>query len=129
LLLDSEPPAELGPRDAKRALARAIVERFHGASAALAAQEAFDRVHVRRELPDEIAEVAWARGDGLVHLPALLARAFGVSTSEARRALGQGGVRLDGAPVVAGRLDLPADELDGRVIQMGKRRFARIRIA
>jgi len=128
LLLDAERPADLAPRDAKRALARELVERYHGVSAAVAAQEAFDRVHIRHELPDDVPLVEFERGDGLIHLPALLVRAFGGTTSEARRALAQGGVKLDGEPIAAEPLDLPADELDGRVLQLGKRRFARVRL-
>ncbi|MGA2012262.1 MAG: tyrosine--tRNA ligase [Solirubrobacteraceae bacterium] len=128
LLLDRPPDPGLGPRDAKRALARALVARFHGAGAVGPAEEAFDRVHVRHERPAEIDVVQWPTGDGSVHLPALLASAFGVSTSEARRQLGQGAVRLDGEPPAAGTLDLPAADLDGRVLQLGKRRFARIAI-
>ena len=104
------------------------MERFHDAGAATAAQEQFDRVHIRHERPEEIDVVAWAADGDVIHMPALLARAFGVSTSEARRALAQGAVRLDGQPVAAGVLDLPAAELDGRVLQLGKRRFARVEI-
>jgi tyrosyl-tRNA synthetase len=130
LLLGREAPADLGPRDAKRALARAIVERFHDAAAAAGAEEAFDRVHIRHEVPEDVVVVRWTgNGSATVHLPALLAQAFSISTSEARRGLQQGAVRLDGAPVAAGILDLPADDLDGRVLQMGKRRFARVEIA
>jgi tyrosyl-tRNA synthetase len=128
LLLDLEPPAELSPRDAKRALARALVARFHGEEAAQEAEWAFDRVHVSREAPSDMPTVDGEATDGKVHLPALLADAFGISTSEARRALGQGGVRLDGEPVADGTLDLPADELGGKVLQLGKRRFARVRV-
>lgn len=131
LLIGAEPDPGSNARDAKRALARQLVARFHGAEAAAAAEDAFDRVHVRRELPDDIPEVPFTGADdsGAVHLPALLAAAFGVSTSEARRSLRQGGVRLDGAPLPPGTLDLPADAVDGRVLQLGKRRFARVRIA
>jgi tyrosyl-tRNA synthetase len=129
LLTGGDPPAELGPRDAKRALARTLVARFHGGEpAAEAAEAAFDRVHVRHELPDDVPEVEFERGSGDIHLPALLARAFGVSTSEARRALSQGGVKLDGSGLDPETIDLAADALDGRVIQLGKRRFARVRI-
>ena len=128
LLLGRELPSELGPRDAKRALARALVERFHGAAAAQAAEAAFDRVHVRHELPADVRDVHFAATGGLVHIPALLAAAFGVSTSEARRSLGQSGVRLDGEALPADALDLPAASLQGRVLQLGKRRFARILI-
>jgi tyrosyl-tRNA synthetase len=129
LLLGSEPPGELGPRDAKRALARALVGRFHTEEAAQAAEEAFDRVHVRHELPTVLPEVAWETANGTVHLPALLAKAFGVSTSEARRGLSHGGVKLDGAPVAAGALDVPVEAVHGKVVQFGKRRFARVRVS
>ena len=129
LVLGTVPDPALDARDAKRALARGIVARFHDAEAAAAAQERFDRVHVRRELPDEVPEIAFvAAADGRVHLPALLAAAFGVSTSEARRGLGQGAVRIDGEPIGEGVLDLAAGEVDARVLQLGKRRFARVRL-
>ncbi len=129
LLLGSEPPAELGPRDAKRALARALVSRFHGDAAADGAEAEFDRVHIRREPPEDMATVVWRSDGGDVHLPALLASAFGISSSEARRALAQGGVKLDGEPVGGGVLDLPAEAVDGKILQLGKRRFARIQVA
>jgi tyrosyl-tRNA synthetase len=129
LLLGTEPPADLGPRDAKRALARAIVDRFRGPGAGAAAEAAFDQVHVRRGVPDDVPEVRWAaEGTKGVHLPALLAKAFGISTSEARRNLAGGGVKLDGEPVANGSLDVAAAEVDGKVLQLGKRRFARVRV-
>ena len=128
LLLGTEPPPELGPRDAKRALARALVARFHGAAAAHEAEREFDRVHIERQAPEEMATVTWPAEQPDVHLPALLATAFGISTSEARRALAQGGVKLDGQPVGDGALDVPAVDVDGKVLQLGKRRFARVRV-
>jgi tyrosyl-tRNA synthetase len=128
LLLGREPPAGEAPRDAKRALARALVTRFHSSAAAESAEAAFDRIHVRHEAPEDMPEVEFAASDGTVHLPALLAAAFGVSTSEARRNLAAGGVRLDGEPLAGGLLDLPAAEVDGRVVQLGKRRFVRVRV-
>jgi tyrosyl-tRNA synthetase len=128
LLLGSGPPPELGPRDAKRALARALVERFHGPDAARAAEEDFDRRHVRHELPEDVPILEWPGDEPSVHLPALLARAFGISTSEARRAMAHGGVRLDGEPLANGSLDVAAVEVDGKVLQLGKRRFVRVRV-
>ena len=125
LLLGAAPDRDLSARNAKRALARALVERFHNAAAAVAAEQAFDQVHVRRELPDDVPEVAFEADNGVVHLPLLVSRAFGVSTSEARRSLAQGGVRLDGVQVHDGTLDVEPADVDGKVLQLGKRRFAR----
>jgi tyrosyl-tRNA synthetase len=127
LLLGEPQPSGTPPRDAKRALARALVARFHDAGAAEEAERAFDRVHREHRAPEQMPEVTLsANGDALVHLPALLADAFGVSTSEARRALQQGGVKLDGEALASDRLDRTREELEGRVLQLGKRRFARL---
>ena len=129
LLLGRAVPDDLSPRDAKRALARALVERFHGADAAKSAEEAFDRVHVQHEIPEDVPDVRFVAAEDVVHIPALLAQAFGVSTSEARRSLAQGGVRLDGEAVPGDALDVLADAVAGRVLQLGKRRFARVLIS
>ncbi len=129
LLLGTQPDPALGPRDAKRALARALVERFYDAGAAQAAEATFDRLHIRHELPEDVPVVRWSlNGSATVHLPALLAQAFAISTSEARRGLVQGAVRIDGEPVAGEALDVPAADVDGRVLQLGKRRFARVEI-
>jgi tyrosyl-tRNA synthetase len=125
LLLDEAPQAD--PREAKRHMAYALTARYHGEDAADAARDRFDTLHVRRELPDEIEEFAFSADNGEVHIPALLADAFGLSRSEGRRLLAQGGVKLDGAELDESRLDVPADELDGVVLQVGKRRFKRLR--
>jgi tyrosyl-tRNA synthetase len=129
LLLGEEEPGG-HPAEAKRALARRIVERFHGDEAAKAAEAHFDTVHVSHEVPEDIPEVSLSGAEGVdggqVHLPALIAGAFDISTSEARRLLTQGAVRLDGEPLDGQRLDLPAAELSGKVLQVGKRRFLRL---
>jgi tyrosyl-tRNA synthetase len=129
LLLDEPPDPSLSARDAKRGLAFAICVRYHGEEAAEAAQERFDTLHVRRELPDEIEEFAFRADSGPVHLPALISDAFGLSRSEGRRLLAQGGVKLDGDALDASRMDVPAEDLDGVVLQVGKRRFKRLRLA
>jgi tyrosyl-tRNA synthetase len=128
LLLGTDPHADLGPRDAKRALAAALVAQFWGEEAALEAEREFDRVHVAHELPEDIPFVDWPASNPEVHLPALLQSAFGISTSEARRALEQGGVRLDGQRIANGSVDVPIDQVAGKVLQLGKRRFARVRV-
>jgi tyrosyl-tRNA synthetase len=127
LLLGEPLPAGESPRDAKRALARALVERFHGADAAAAAEGSFDRVFLEGGLPEEVPDVTHASG-ATVHLPALLAEAFGGSTSEARRLIAQGGVKLDGEALDSSSLDVPAEQVNGKVLQAGKRRFARVRV-
>ena len=128
LLLGADPPVEIGPRDAKRALARAIVDRFHGSGAGAAAEEEFDRVHVQRAAPAEMPTVEWPADGAQVHLPALIAAAFEISSSEARRSIAQGGVRIDGEQLENGALDVDAGQIDGKVLQLGKRRFARVRV-
>ncbi len=132
LVLGIEPDGSLEPNRAKRALARGIVERFHGSSAAAAAEEHFDRIFVRHQAPEEVEEAEISSSEisssGEVHLPALLASHFGISRSEGRRLIAQGGVRIDGEIVDPQRLEIPASELDGRVVQAGKRRYKRFRV-
>ena len=123
LVLEQDLPAT-EPMEAKLALARAIVARSHGEAAAGEAEAHFTRVVREGQAPDEVAEASLPDGDP-VHLPAALATAFGLSTSEARRLIAQGGVKLDGA-VVTG-LDVPRADLRDSTVQAGKRRFARFR--
>ena len=130
LLLGGEQP-QGPPNEAKRELGRRIVDRFHGEGAGTAAEEHFNRVFVQRAAPEEMPDVDLggyrADGNGLVHLPRLIAGAFGLSSSEGRRLIQQGGVKLDGEPIPAEPLDLEVGSLDGRVLQVGKRRFCRLR--
>jgi len=111
------------PMEAKLELARFIVGRAWGEDGVRAAEEHFTRVVRHGEAPDEVPEHPLPAGDP-VHLPALLADAFGLSTSEARRLIAQHGVKLDGE--VVGDLDLPRGRLAGQVLQAGKRRFVRL---
>jgi tyrosyl-tRNA synthetase len=122
MTLDREPP-DGDPMESKLALARGIVERYHSTDAARAAEEHFTRVVRKHEVPEDVREHALPDGDP-VHLPALLADAFGLSTSEGRRLIAQGGVKLDGDAVA--ELDVPRDRLSGAVLQAGKRRFVRL---
>jgi tyrosyl-tRNA synthetase len=122
-LVAERPVPEGEPMQAKLALARFIVARSHGEAAAQAAAEDFKRFVQDRELPQDVPEHALPSGDP-VHLPALLADAFGLSTSQARRLIAQGGVKLDGDAV--GELDLPRERLAGSVLQAGKRSFVRL---
>ena len=113
--------------ESKRAMARALCARFHGDEAAAVAEAHFDRLHVEREAPDEVEDFAFS--DDPVHLPGVLSDAFGISRSEGRRLIAQGGVKLDGEPLSDGQLDIPAEHVDGALLQVGKRRFKRLRRA
>ncbi len=125
LLAIERPPEGTSPRDAKAALASALVDRFHGAGSGADAATQFVSQFAEHELPDEIDRFDCVAADGMVHMPSAIAEAFGISRSEARRLLGQGGVKLDGEPLPAEQLDLPAERLDGAVVQIGRRRFKR----
>lgn len=126
LLLGEELDPDRKPMDAKEELARRICDRFAGPGAGAEGQAHFDRVHRERSVPEDIPEVTIGHGDP-VHLPALLRDAFGISGSEARRMLGQGAVKLEGERLDAELIDVPKADLEGRVLQLGKRRFARLR--
>ena len=111
------------PMEWKLELARSVTERWHPDGGAEAGEAHFTRVVREGGAPAEVPEHALPDGDP-VHLPAVISAAFGLSTSEARRMIAQGGVKLDGEPV--SELDLPRADLAGTLLQAGKRRFARL---
>ena len=126
------------PNEAKRRLAREVVDLYHGSGAGTAAEERFDRVHRKHELPEEVPgrtvpRSVFGRNEGevrVVYVPALL-EAMGLvgSRSEARRLQAQGGVRMNGEPVATEDIQVhgpPPGELAGSIWQVGRRRFARL---
>jgi tyrosyl-tRNA synthetase len=122
LIWEREPPAG-DPLEAKLALARFIVGRSWGEDAARAAEDHFTRVVREGQAPEEVPEEPLPEGDPL-HLPALLVEQLGLgSTSEARRLIAQGAVKVDGE--VVSEVDLPRARLAGALVQAGKRRFVR----
>ncbi len=133
LLLHREPPAGAGEgataaRDAKRALAHEIVSWLHSPADAALAAAAFERVVVGKQAPEQIEEFAVGAGGGNVHLPAVIAEAFGISRSEARRLIDQGAVTLGEQPLGEGEHDVAAQRADGQVLRVGRRRFRRLRV-
>ena len=123
-LVAERPVPDGDPMQAKLALARFIVARSHGEEAARRAEEHFTRVVREGRAPDEIPE-APLPDDDPVHLPKLLADTGLVgSTSEARRLIAQGGLRIDDEVVT--ELDVARERLDHAVLQAGKRRFLRL---
>ncbi len=118
---------ELSPRDAKRALARELVTWLYSQQDAEAAERHFDVVFVQRGVPDEVQEAGFECVEGMLHLPALIARELGMSRSEARRVIDQGGVMLGEDQLQAGQHDVPCEQADGRILKVGRRRFRRLR--
>lgn len=128
LVLRREFDSEADPNEAKRELGRSVVARFHGESAAEQAESRFNEIHVSGGIPADIEQHSlepFVDENQQVHLPGLVAGLFDVSTSEARRLIEQGGVKLDGETLSpdAG-FDMSAVELSDRTLQVGKRRFA-----
>jgi tyrosyl-tRNA synthetase len=122
-------PGQLQPRDAKRALARKIVASLYSQAQARQAEQEFDRVHIEHAAPETVSDARVRVGeDGMVHLPEAMAEAFGISRSEARRLIDQGGVTLGGAVLGKGEHDVAAARADGEVLKVGKRRFRRLRV-
>ena len=124
-LLIGDLPTLDDPMEWKLELARRIVERWHGSEAAATAEAHFTRVVRRHEAPEATEEAALPAGDPL-HLPALLVDFLGLgSTSDARRMVAQGGVKLNGE--VIRDLDVSRARLEGALVQAGKRRFVSFR--
>ncbi|HWI45702.1 MAG TPA: tyrosine--tRNA ligase [Rubrobacter sp.] len=124
LLLD-RPMPEGEPVEQKRELARSLVSTFHGESAAADAEQLFDAV-VRREVPDN-APVVQLPDDEEIWIVDLITRAgFASTNGEARRFIKGGAVRVGGRVVRDEGLSLSSRELEGQVLQVGKRRYARL---
>jgi len=130
---DALADGSLKPVDAKRLLARTVVDLYHGEGAGDAAQAEFDRVFRDHAAPEQLPELAIPAAelrDGRVRLSRLLALAFPTavpSNKEGRRKIVQGGVRLDGEVVGDPDLEVTPAEVDGKTLQMGKRNWARLR--
>ena len=117
----------LHPGQTKRRLGREIVRLYHGEQAARTAEERFDVQFKQREVPADIPEFDLGDAEAWF-LPSLLRAADLVSsTSEARRMVRDGAVRLDGQTLGDPTAELPRNALAGKVLQVGKRRFARLR--
>lgn len=115
----------MNPRDAKRRLGRELVAMYHSSAAAAAAEEEFDRIFVKKDLPDQIDEHAYGvRGQRVSVLQMLVETKLATSRSDARRLVDQGGVTIDGVrvPDSAETITLSSPF----VVKVGKRRFLRI---
>jgi len=120
------------PNEVKRRLSREIVGLYHGPGAGEAAEDGFVRVHRQHQAPRDVPIAVLPQSairNGLVWLPRLLVETgLAASNAEARRAVQQGGVKLDGEPLEDPDAELEAAALSGKVLQVGRRRFAQIRL-
>jgi tyrosyl-tRNA synthetase len=121
---------ELHPNIIKRQLAANIVTAYYGADAAVDAEETFDRLFKQHAAPEDISEhtLTTAPGDdGRIYVPAVLVElSFATSAGEARRLIDGGGVKIDGEALAKGEYHLEPSQLAGVIVQVGKRKFARV---
>ena len=129
-LLSEAAAGTANPKDVKKRLAREIIAIYHGAAAAVAADEEWTRVHSEREIPTEMPEVALAPDvarDGKVWACKLLtATGMAKSNGDARRLIGQGGVSLNGEKITNPDAELALKDLDNAVLRVGPKRFVRL---
>lgn len=118
------------PNKTKRALARNIVAAYHGQEAAQEAEQAFDRQFKKHEIPEDIPEYAadlTVNDRGKVYLARVIHEAgMASSAGEARRLIDGGGVKINGQAVPAKEYNIEPEKLKGAVLQVGKRKFARL---
>ncbi len=124
LLLDRDAP-QAPPVEQKRELARSLVRSFYDEEAVADAEKTFDSV-VRREVPEDAPEVALPEGDEVWIVDLITLAGFAATNGEARRFIRGSAVRLGGSVVSNEKLSLPVAELDGKVLQVGKRRYVRL---
>lgn len=117
------------PMDVKKELARTLVQEFHSREAAAAAEQEFTRVFSSRNLPTDIPEIrVEVEGEAPLLAKVICEAGLAASNSEARRLMKQGGVRVEGDVERDPKAAWGADAGEARLVQVGKRKFARIRV-
>ena len=120
---------DLPPVEAKRLLARTVVDLYHGDGAGQNAQDEFDRVFKDRGTPSEIPICEVSETLFPVRLARLLSECSLVeSNREGKRKIEQGGVRIEGTKVTDADIEVTAKDMDGKTLQVGKRAWARISV-
>jgi len=121
---------EINPRDAKERLAIEIVTRYHGEKEARAAASEFKRIFRERKIPSEVPVYYLDLGDRQgrrVWIVDLLVRVnFAATRSEARRLIAEGGISVDGELVEDVNMEIDPEELKGKIIQKGRRKFVKV---
>jgi tyrosyl-tRNA synthetase len=114
----------VNPRNIKRNLAKKLVSMYHGEKDAIEAEEEFDRIFIKKEVPDDIPEFKWDSEPRIGVLDLLTATNLASSKAEARRLIQQGGVSVDGIKV--DDINTVVDIQDSSIIKVGKRKFIKI---
>ncbi len=128
LIKQSLDDSKTNPRDLKRRLARELVSLYHSEEAAQAAQDEFDRIFVKKDLPDEIPEATIQNETGSIGILELLTETHLVtSKSEGRRMIDQGGVSVDGIKVESDKSVIRIQS--GVIVKVGKRKFLKVNLA
>lgn len=122
-LILGHPMPDAEPVQQKRRLARSLVETFHGKEAVPSAEETFDRV-TRREVPDDAPRIEVPNDTEIWIVDLITLAGFASTNGEARRFIKGGAVRVDGRVVADERLSLASEDLTGKLLQVGKRRYA-----
>jgi tyrosyl-tRNA synthetase len=121
----NQPLPEFDPVEQKRELARSLVSRFHGESSVVDAERTFD-AHARREIPDDAPVVSLPEGAEIWIVDLITHAGFANTNGEARRFVRGGAVRIDGEVIQNEKLSLSRETLHGKVLQVGKRRYAKL---
>ena len=116
----------VNPRNLKRNLAKIIVRMYHDQKAADEAEEEFDRIFIKKEMPDEVPEFNWGNGNQSGILDLLAITNLAPSKGEARRLIVQGGVSIDGVKI--DDINAMIDIKNNSVIKIGKRKFIKIKL-
>ncbi|MHB8853852.1 MAG: tyrosine--tRNA ligase [Ignavibacteriaceae bacterium] len=118
---------QVNPRDLKRKLAKTIVKMYHNENAAVEAEAEFDKIFIRKEVPDEIPEIILNKGETEIGILELLVKVnFASSKGEARRLVVQGGVTIDGNKVDDISANITLDK--ELILKVGKRKFIKLKI-
>jgi tyrosyl-tRNA synthetase len=114
--------SNVNPRDIKRKLARTLVRMYHSEEAAIQAQEEFDKIFIKKEVPDEVEEFRIDENNSEFNILELILKVnFAPSKGEARRLVAQGGVSINGDKI--SDFNSIVKLTDGMVLKVGKRKF------
>lgn len=114
--------SKVNPRDIKRRLARSLVRMYHSEDAAIQAEEEFDRIFIKKEVPDEVEEFKFDENSSEFNILDLILKVnFAPSKGEARRLVKQGGVSINGEKITD--VNFQTKLVDAMILKVGKRKF------